>query len=181
MSLCLEKKSRRDCAHSMRVRRQPEDAPFRSGLIEECVREADWSSARCWWPGQARSRLISRDLVKSCAPGSVIVDMPSTRAAAPNLAPPPPQPADLYRGRRGALLRRHLPAPRLTRHRSASPTPPALRAGPRQQRAWRAPCWKTAGLKSGLNLCGGRITHASLARIWVTRLFAQNRRWRDVN
>jgi len=132
--------------------------------IERCVRGADLVIGAVLVPGKHAPRLISRELVKAMRPGSVIVDISIDQGGCAETSRPTTHSHPVY-VEEGVVhyCVANLPAATAwtsTQALTRATLPYALAlASKGAARALR----EDAGLMGGLNVCAGRITHASLA------------------
>ncbi|MDX8399984.1 MAG: alanine dehydrogenase [Gallionellaceae bacterium] len=132
--------------------------------IEQCVREADLVIGAVLVPGKHAPRLIDRELVKSMRPGSVIVDIAIDQGGCVETSHPTSHSQPIY-VEEGVVHYCVANLPAATSHTATEalthatlPYVLAL-ANKGVARAMR----EDSGLLSGLNLCGGSVTHTSLA------------------
>ena len=132
--------------------------------IAGCVSEADLVIGSVLIPGKHAPRLISRAQVKSMRPGSVIVDVSIDQGGCSETSRPTTHSHPLY-VEEGVVHYCVTNLPAATARTSTQALtqvtlPYALAlANKGVQRAMQ----EDAGLRSGLNLCAGHITHRSLA------------------
>lgn len=132
--------------------------------IEQCVREADLVIGAVLIPGKHAPRLISRKLVQSMRHGSVIVDVSIDQGGCAETSRPTTHSQPIY-VEEGVVhyCVANLPAATAltSTHALTNATLPyALTLA--NQGVARA-MLEDPGLMKGLNVCAGRITHASLA------------------
>ena len=134
------------------------------GSIEQCVRGSDLVVGAVLVPGKHAPRLISRELVKSMRPGSVIVDIAIDQGGCAETSRPTTHSNPIY-VEEGVVhyCVANLPAATALTSTEAlthATLPYALALA---NKGVARAMLEDAGLRSGLNLCGGRITHGSLA------------------
>jgi len=135
-----------------------------SASIERFVREADLVIGAVLVPGKHAPRLIGRNLVKAMRPGSVIVDISIDQGGCAETSRPTTHSQPIY-VEEGVVhyCVANLPAATAltsTQALTRATLPYALALA--SKGAARA-MLEDAGLKSGLNVCAGRITLGSLA------------------
>lgn len=134
------------------------------GAIEECVREADLVIGAVLVLGKHAPRLISRELVRSMRPGSVIVDISIDQGGCAATSRPTTHSQPIYIEESVVhYCVANLPAATALTSTEAlthATLPYALALA---NKGVARAMLEDAGLKSGLNLCAGRITHGSLA------------------
>ena len=135
-----------------------------AAAIEQCVREADLVIGAVLVPGKHAPRLISRALVKSMRPGSVIVDISIDQGGCAETSRPTTHSDPIYI-EEGVVhyCVANLPAATALTSTEAlthATLPYALALA---NKGVARAMLEDTGLKAGLNLCAGRITHASLA------------------
>ncbi len=132
--------------------------------VEASVREADLVIGAVLVPGKHAPKLISRDMVKSMRPGSVIVDVSIDQGGCAETSRPTTHSQPIY-VEEGVVHYCVANLPAATARTSTlalthATLPYVLElAGKGAKRALA----ENEGLKAGLNVCAGRITHASLA------------------
>jgi len=132
--------------------------------IESCVRKADLVVGAVLLPGKHAPKLISRALVQSMHPGSVFVDVAIDQGGCAETSRPTTHSKPLYieesvvhycvTNMPAATARTSTQA--LT-HATLSYALALANLGVKQAMV------KDAGLKSGLNICAGQVTHQALA------------------
>ncbi|MBI3903616.1 MAG: alanine dehydrogenase [Nitrosomonadales bacterium] len=135
-----------------------------SAAIEQCVRGSDLVIGAVLVPGKHAPRLISRELVRSMRPGSAIVDIAIDQGGCAETSRPTTHSNPIY-VEEGVVhyCVANLPAATALTSTEAlthATLPYALALA--NQGVARA-MLEDAGLRGGLNLCAGRITHGSLA------------------
>ncbi len=132
--------------------------------VEQYVKEADLVVGAVLIPGKHAPRLISRSLVQAMRPGSVIVDISIDQGGCAETARPTTHSNPIY-VEEGVVhyCVANLPAATAwtsTQALTRATLPYALAlANKGVARAMH----EDAGLRGGLNVCAGRITHANLA------------------
>lgn len=138
--------------------------PSDASSVEQYVKEADLVVGAVLIPGMHAPRLVSRSLVKSMRPGSVIVDISIDQGGCVETSRPTTHSNPIYI-EEGVVhyCVANLPAATAwtsTQALTRATLPYALAlAGKGVARAMQ----EDAGLRGGLNVCAGRITHANLA------------------
>jgi alanine dehydrogenase len=132
--------------------------------VERCVTESDLVVGAVLIPGKHAPRLVTRAMVKSMRPGSVIVDISIDQGGCAETSRPTTHSQPIY-VEEGVVhyCVANLPAATAwtsTQALTRATLPYALALA--NKGAARA-MQEDAGLKSGLNVCAGRITHANLA------------------
>ncbi len=133
-------------------------------MVASSVRDADLVVGAVLIPGKHAPKLIARDLVKSMRPGSVIVDVAIDQGGCAETSHPTTHSQPLY-VEEGVVHYCVANMPAATARTSTlaltRATLPYLAelAGKGAKRA----LLDNQGLRKGLNVCAGRITHASLA------------------
>lgn len=132
--------------------------------VEQCVRGSDLVIGAVLIPGKHAPKLISRDLVRSMRPGSVIVDIAIDQGGCAETSHPTTHSDPIYI-EEGVVhyCVANLPAATAltsTHALTHATLPYALTLA---NKGVARAMLEDAGLKGGLNLCAGRITHASLA------------------
>ncbi len=132
--------------------------------IERCVRESDLVVGAVLVPGKHAPRLITRAMVKAMRPGSVIVDISIDQGGCAETSRPTTHSQPIY-VEEGVVHYCVANLPAATAYTSTqaltrATLPYALALA--NKGASRA-MHEDAGLKGGLNVCAGRITHDSLA------------------
>ena len=132
--------------------------------IEQCVRGSDLVIGAVLVPGKHAPRLISRELVRSMRPGSVIVDIAIDQGGCAETSRPTTHSQPIY-VEEGVVhyCVANLPAATALTSTEAlthATLPYALSLA---NKGVARAMLEDAGLRSGLNLCAGRITHGSLA------------------
>lgn len=135
-----------------------------AGAIEQCVREADLVIGAVLIPGKQAPRLLSRELVRAMRPGSAFVDISIDQGGCAETSRPTThsQPIYVEEGVVHYCVANLPAATSLTSTQALTQVtlPYALAlAGKGVKRALQ----EDAGLRSGLNVCAGRVTHAALA------------------
>ena len=132
--------------------------------IERCVTESDLVVGAVLIPGKHAPRLVTRAMVKAMRPGSVIVDISIDQGGCVETSRPTTHSQPIYT-EEGVVhyCVANLPAATSltsTQALTRATLPYALAlANKGVARAMQ----EDAGLKGGLNVCAGRITHANLA------------------
>jgi alanine dehydrogenase len=134
------------------------------GAIEQCVREADLVIGAVLVPGKHTPRLISRNLVKSMRPGSVIVDISIDQGGCAETSRPTThsQPIYIEEGVVHYCVANLPAATSLTSTEALTHATLPYALALANKGVVRA-MLEDAGLRSGLNLCAGHVTHGSLA------------------
>ncbi len=135
-----------------------------SDAVEQCVREADLVIGAVLVPGKHAPRLISRNLVKAMRPGSVIVDISIDQGGCAETSRPTThsQPIYIEEGVVHYCVANLPAATSLTSTEALTHVTMPYALALANKGVARA-MLEDAGLRSGLNLCAGRITHGSLA------------------
>ena len=132
--------------------------------IESCVRDADLLVGAILLPGKQAPKLISRTLIQSMRPGSVFVDVAIDQGGCSETSHPTTHSAPLYT-EEGIVhyCVTNMPAAtaRTSTQALTQATLPYVLSLARHgmQQAMQT----DDGLKNGLNICNGHITHAHLA------------------
>ena len=134
------------------------------GAVEQCVRGSDLVVGAVLIPGKHAPKLVSRELIRSMRPGSVFVDVSIDQGGCAETSRPTTHSNPIYveesvvhycvANMPAATARTSTLA--LTNATLAYVLALANKGAARAMR-------EDAGLKNGLNVCAGRITHASLA------------------
>ena len=132
--------------------------------IECCVREADLVVGAVLLPGKQPPKLISRKLVKSMRPGSVLVDVAIDQGGCAETSRPTTHSKPLYI-EEGVVHYCVSNMPAATARTSTlaltqATLPYALALA---NRGVQQALLSDAGLQHGLNICAGKVTHAHLA------------------
>jgi alanine dehydrogenase len=132
--------------------------------IEQCVREADLVIGAVLVPGKHAPRLISRNLVKSMLRGSVIVDVSIDQGGCAETSRPTTLSEPIYAAE-GVVhyCVTNLPAATALTSTQALTHVTLPYALALANKGVARAMLEDAGLRSGLNLCAGSITHRSLA------------------
>jgi len=135
-----------------------------SAAIEQCVRGSDLVIGAVLVPGKHAPRLISRELVRSMRPGSVIVDIAIDQGGCAETSRPTThsQPIYIEEGVVHYCVANLPAATALTSTEALTHATLPYALALANKGVARA-MLEDAGLGSGLNLCAGRITHGSLA------------------
>ena len=132
--------------------------------IEESVRDADLVIGAVLLPGKHAPKLISRALIKSMRPGSVLVDVAIDQGGCSETSRPTSHSQPLY-VEEGVVHYCVTNMPAATARTSTQAltlaTLPYLLALANQ--GVKQALLNDAGLKAGLNICAGAVTHAHLA------------------
>jgi len=132
--------------------------------IESCVREADLVVGAVLLPGKHAPKLISRSLIQSMRPGSVLVDVAIDQGGCAATSRPTTHSQPLYI-EEGVVHYCVTNMPAATARTSTqalthATLPYALALA---NQGVQQAMLKDTGLRSGLNLCNGHVTHPSLA------------------
>jgi len=132
--------------------------------IEQCVRGSDLVIGAVLIPGKHAPKLVSRELVRSMRPGSVLVDISIDQGGCAETSRPTTHSQPIYI-KEGVVHYCVANLPAATSHTSTlalthATLPYALALA---NKGVARAMLEDSGLKGGLNLCAGRITHASLA------------------
>lgn len=134
------------------------------GAVEQCVRGADLVIGAVLTPGKHAPKLISRELIRSMRPGSAFVDVSIDQGGCAETSRPTTHSHPIYI-EEGVVHYCVANMPAATARTSTlaltNVTLPYTLALANKGAA-RA-MLEDAGLKGGLNVCAGRITHPSLA------------------
>jgi len=132
--------------------------------VEQCVRGSDLVIGAVLIPGKHAPRLISRELVKSMRPGSVLVDISIDQGGCAETSHPTThsQPIYIEEGVVHYCVANLPAATALTSTEALTHATLPYALALANKGVARA-MLEDAGLKAGLNLCVGRITHPSLA------------------
>jgi len=135
-----------------------------SASIERFVREADLVIGAVLVPGKHAPRLISRNLVKAMRPGSVIVDISIDQGGCAETSRPTTHSQPIY-VEEGVVhyCVANLPAATALTSTQALTRVTLPYALALASKGVARAMLEDAGLKSGLNVCAGRITLGSLA------------------
>lgn len=132
--------------------------------IESCVREADLVVGAVLLPGKHAPKLISRSLIQSMRPGSVFVDVAIDQGGCAVTSRPTTHSQPLYI-EEGVVHYCVTNIPAATARTSTlaltHATLPYLLALANQ--GVKQALLNDAGLRGGLNICAGKVTHAHLA------------------
>jgi alanine dehydrogenase len=132
--------------------------------IESCVSESDLVIGAVLLPGKHAPKLISRSLIQSMRPGSVFVDVAIDQGGCADTSHPTTHSQPLYI-EEGVVHYCVTNMPAATARTSTQAlthaTLPYLLALANQ--GVKVAMQNDAGLKAGLNVCVGKITHAHLA------------------
>ncbi len=134
--------------------------------IEREVLAADLVIGAVLVPGAAAPKLVTREMVKRMKPGSVLVDIAIDQGGCFETSTPTTHAAPTYVGRRRRPLLRRQHARRGRAHLDlrAQQRDPAVRAWRSPARAGARRSARIRNLRNGLNVHGGKITHAAVAR-----------------
>ena len=132
--------------------------------IETCVREADLVVGAVLLPGKHAPKLISRTLIRSMRPGSVFVDVAIDQGGCAETSRPTTHSQPLYI-EEGVVHYCVTNMPAATARTSTealtnATLPYALQLA---NLGIKQALLQDAGLRSGLNVCAGKVTHAHLA------------------
>jgi len=132
--------------------------------IESCVRKADLVVGAVLLPGKHTPKLIGRALIKSMRPGSVLVDVAIDQGGCADTSRPTTHSDPLYI-EEGVVHYCVTNMPAATARTSTqalthATLPYALALA---NHGIKQAMLKDAGLKSGLNICAGQVTHPALA------------------
>ena len=132
--------------------------------IESCVREADLVVGAVLLPGKHAPKLISRALIQSMRPGSVFVDVAIDQGGCAATSRPTTHSQPLYI-EEGVVHYCVTNIPAATARTSTlaltqATLPYALQLA---NHGIKQALLQDAGLRSGLNICAGKVTHAHLA------------------
>ncbi|MBI1174972.1 MAG: alanine dehydrogenase [Sideroxydans sp.] len=132
--------------------------------LASCVRESDLVIGAVLIPGKHAPKLIARDMIKSMRPGSVLVDIAIDQGGCAETSRPTTHSDPIYieegvvhycvanlpaaTARTSTLALTHATLPHVLELANQGIKPALM---------------ENAGLRSGLNVCAGHITHASLA------------------
>lgn len=134
------------------------------GAIEQCVRGADLVIGAVLIPGKHAPKLISRELIRSMRPGSVLVDISIDQGGCAETSRPTTHSNPIYI-EEGVVHYCVANLPAATARTSTlaltNATLPYVLA--LSNKGVARAMLENAGLKSGLNVCAGRITHPNLA------------------
>ena len=132
--------------------------------IESCVRKSDLVIGAVLLPGKHAPKLISRALIQSMRPGSVLVDVAIDQGGCATTSRPTTHSNPLYT-EEGVVHYCVTNMPAATARTSTQAlthaTLPYLLALANQ--GVKQALLNDAGLRSGLNICAGKVTHAQLA------------------
>ena len=132
--------------------------------IEECVRDADLVVGAVLLPGKHAPKLISRKLVQSMRPGSVLVDVAIDQGGCAETSHPTTHSQPLY-VKEGVVhyCVTNIPAAtaRTSTQALTQATLPYLLLLANQ--GVKQALMNDKGLLNGLNICNGQVTHAALA------------------
>lgn len=132
--------------------------------IENCVRKSDLVIGAVLLPGKHAPKLISRALIQSMRPGSVLVDVAIDQGGCAATSRPTTHTQPLYI-EEGVVhyCVTNMPAAtaRTSTQALSHATLPYLLALANQ--GVKQALLNDAGLRSGLNICAGKVTHAHLA------------------
>ncbi len=135
-----------------------------SDAIESCVREADLVVGAVLLPGKQAPKLISRKLVQSMRPGSVLVDVAIDQGGCAETSHPTTHSNPLY-VEEGVVhyCVTNMPAAtaRTSTQALTQATLPYLLALANQ--GVKQALLSDIGLRNGLNICAGHVTHPALA------------------
>lgn len=132
--------------------------------IENCVRKSDLVVGAVLLPGKHAPKLISRELIKSMRPGSVLVDVAIDQGGCAATSRPTTHSDPLYI-EEGVVHYCVTNMPAATARTSTqalthATLPYALALA---NLGVKQAMLKDAGLRSGLNICAGQVTHPALA------------------
>lgn len=132
--------------------------------IESCVRKADLVVGAVLLPGKHAPKLISRALIRSMRPGSVLVDVAIDQGGCAETSRPTTHSQPLYI-EEGVVHYCVTNMPAATARTSTqalthATLPYALHLA---NNGIKQALLQDAGLRSGLNVCAGKVTHAHLA------------------
>jgi alanine dehydrogenase len=132
--------------------------------IENCVRKSDLVVGAVLLPGKHAPKLISRALIQSMRPGSVLVDVAIDQGGCAATSRPTTHSAPLYI-EEGVVHYCVTNMPAATARTSTqalthATLPYALALA---NLGVKQAMLKDAGLRSGLNICAGQVTHQALA------------------